>query len=444
MGVLSTGLWTLNLLVSVPLMAIGLFTCYWTTYAWHSPEKYEQTKFVTTTGTCRFSFSIIIPVRDESLRVMGATVGCVIEQTHPDVQVVLSVGFDDPDTLENAYRLVFDDGTGRLTVAVSESPVHNKPTQLNSALRYCTGDIVGILDAESLSAPDLLAQVDAAFQQSGVSVLQGGVIMTNYRSSWVSLRSCLEYYAHHRSKMHFSSACGAILMGGNTVFFRRSLLTELGGWDETNLAEDAEISLRLLTLGHAVTVAYDPHLVSREEAPTELRAWVKQRTRWNLGFLQTIATGEWRKLPKRQGRLALWHLLQPSVMSFTGIVFPLSVTAFFLSKPPLPIAMLTWLPAVPTILAAALECVLLNSYTRDHPVEPARVRDYVLLVATVPVYQMMLAFASVRAAVKYRRGDFGWEKTFHAGHHLETPAVSAVPTGPPSGRVVPAVLETSS
>lgn len=419
MGSISTFLWIVNVIVSVPLMAIGLYTCYWTTYAWHSPESFEQTKFVTTKVGSRFAFSVIIPVRDENYRVMAATIGCVVNQTHPDVQAVLSVGFDDPDTLENAYRLVREDVTGRLIVAVAESPVHNKPTQLNAALRHCTGDIVGILDAESLSAPDLLVQVDAAFQESGVSVLQGGVIMTNYRSSWVSLRSCLEYYAHHRSKMHFSSARGAILMGGNTVFFKRELLDELGGWDETNLAEDAEISLRLLVVGHSVTVAYDSHLVSREEAPTKLRAWIKQRTRWNLGFLQTIAKGEWKHLPKKQARLALWHLLQPSVMSFTGIVFPLSVIAFFVTKPPLPIAMLTWLPAVPTLLAAAVECVLLHSYTHEHPVGAARARDYVALVLTVPIYQMMLAFASVRAAVKYRRGDFGWEKTFHAGHHLD-------------------------
>lgn len=419
MGLFTPALWMLNLVVSVPLMAIGLFTCYWTTYAWHSPETYERTKFVTTRSASRFSFSIIIPVRDESYRLMAATVGCIVSQTHPDVQVVLCVGFDDASTLTDADRLLSEDRTGRLVIAVSESPVHNKPTQLNAALKCCTGDVVGILDAESLAAPDLLAQVDTAFQQSGVNVLQGGVIMTNYRSSWVSLRSCLEYYAHHRSKMHFSSASGAILMGGNTVFFKRELLEQLGGWDETNLAEDAEISLRLLAIGHNVTVAYDPHLVSREEAPTKLRAWTKQRTRWNLGFLQTIATGEWKKLPRRQGRLALWHLLQPSVMSFTGIVFPLSVIAFFVSKPPLPIAMLTWLPAVPTLLAAAVECVLLHSYTQEHPVGSARIRDYVLLVLTVPIYQMMLAFASVRAAVKYRRADFGWEKTYHAGHHLD-------------------------
>jgi glycosyltransferase XagB len=419
MGVTSTVFNVVNLLISVPLLGIGLFTCYWTTYAWHSPENYDETTFVTTAGTSRFTFSVIVPVRDESYHVMAATIGCLIAQTHPHVQAVLSIGFDDPETLAHGHRLVAEDTTGRLVVAVSHSPVHNKPTQLNAALAVCTGDIVGILDAESLSAPDLLSQVDAVFQEAGVSVVQGGVILTNYRSSWVALRSSLEYYVHHRSKMHFSAAQGAILMGGNTVFFQRSLLEELGGWDETNLAEDAEISLRLLTLGHGVTVAYDPHLVSREEAPVDVRSWVKQRTRWNLGFLQTIAGGVWRQLPARQRRVALWHLLQPSVMSFTGIVFPLSVITFLISRPPLPIAMLTWLPAIPTLFAAVLECVLLHLYSREHGDDGVRFRDYVKLVLTVPIYQLILAFASVRALVRYARGEFGWEKTFHAGDHLQ-------------------------
>ena len=250
--------------------------------------------------------------------------------------------------------------------------------------------------------------------------MQGGVIMTNYRDSWVALRSCLEYYTHHRSKMHYSAANGAILMGGNTVFFKRALLEHLGGWDETNLAEDAEISLRLLAMGDQVSVAYDAHLVSKEEAPTTLWRWTKQRTRWNLGFLQTIKTGYWKTLPTaKQRRLALWHLLQPSIMSFTGLVLPISILTYLFSNPPLPVALLTWIPAIPTLFIVVIECCMLYHYTHEHTTEHARVRDFVKLIVTTPVYQLMLAVGALRADWKYLRRDFGWEKTEHAGHHLD-------------------------
>ena len=368
---LSDFLWMVCLGISIPLFAIGLFSAYWTTYAWHSPKNFEESKFVHTKDSSKFSFSVIIPAREENYRVLAATVGCLIHQNHPNVQAVVTIGYDDPETLEVVRQLIAEDTTGRLVLAVSYSDVHNKPTQLNAALKLCTGEIVGILDAESLSAPDLLTQVDAAFQ-SGATVVQGGVIMTNYRDSWVALRSCLEYYTHHRSKMHYSAANGAILMGGNTVFFKRALLEQLGGWDETNLAEDAEISLRLLAMGHEVTVAYDAHLVSKEEAPTTLWRWTKQRTRWNLGFLQTIKSGYWKTLPtKHQQRLALWHLLQPSIMSFTGLVLPISILTYFFSNPPLPIALLTWIPFIPTAFIVVIEGCMLYHYTHEHTTQRA-------------------------------------------------------------------------
>ena len=409
-----------NLGFSIPLFFLGLFTCYWTTYAWHSPEKHIATQFVHTRDTSVHSFSVIVPVRNEPYGVLNATISCLLAQTHRMVQAVISVGFDDPETIAVAERIKFENPYANLLICISHSTVHNKPTQLNAALAECTGDIVGILDAESLASPDLIAQVDAAFQDSTVSVVQGGVIMTNHRSSWVALRSCLEYYSHHRSKMHYSAAHSAILMGGNTVFFYRDLLNALGGWDETNLAEDAELSLRLLTSGHDVTVAYDPHLVSREEAPTTLRAWTKQRTRWNLGFLQTIKKGVWKDLPtRRQRQLAMWHLLQPTIMSITGLVLPLSIFTLLFTHPPLVIAMLTWAPAAPTVFIVAIEATMLRTYGTEHGFK-VRTIDYIKLILSTPLYQVMLAFASLRAVVKYLQNDMRWDKTTHIGLHHTT------------------------
>lgn len=410
-------LWIITLSFSLPLTALAFYTCYWTTYAWHSPEKHVRTRFGRPRPATAHSFSVIVPARAESYEILAATTAAVLAQSYPRLEVVLSIGFDDAATLAVGQRLIAENGDPRLRLSISQSPVHNKPTQLNAALPDCTGQIVGILDAETVSAPGLLAQMDAAFQVAGVSVVQGGVIMTNFQSSFISLRSSLEYFTHHRSKMHFTAAHGSMLMGGNTVFFRRELLDELGGWDETNLAEDAELSLRIQTLGHRVIVAYDPLLVSREEAPTTIRAWTKQRTRWNLGFLQTLAKGEWQRLPgTRERRLAGWNLLQPTLVSLSALALPFAALTV-LTKPPLWLAMLSWAPAVPTVLLVALECTLLQTFGREHAFH-VRLLDYVKLVVSAPLYTLLQAYAAVRASVKYVRGDYRWEKTTHRGLHL--------------------------
>ncbi len=414
---LTISLWAGTLCLAVPLAVLALYGCYWTTYAWHSPDKHANTRFQGVPGEAGHSFSLIIPAREEAYEVLRATATAALRQQHPRVQVVLTIGYDDPATLAVARRLIEENPGGRLALSVSRSPVHNKPTQLNSALADCTGEIIGVLDAESVSAPGLLRQVDAAFGDPAVTVVQGGVIMTNFRSSFVALRSALEYFAHHGSKMHFTAAHGSVLMGGNTIFFRREVLDALDGWDEANLTEDADLSLRLLALGHRVTVAYDPELVTREEAPTSIRAWTKQRTRWNLGFLQTLAKGSWRHLPAaRERRMAAWNLLQPTVMAACGVALPLAVVAAF-TKPPLWLAMTSWLPAVPTLLLVAIEGTMLAMFGRQHGFH-VRLYDYARLVVSAPAYQALLSFAALRAGVKYLRGDYRWEKTVHTGLHL--------------------------
>ncbi len=56
------------------------------------------------------------------------------------------------------------------------------------------GLVVGVFDAEDEVALGLLRQVDVLLQRTGADVVQGGVQLMNYRSSWWALRNVLEYY----------------------------------------------------------------------------------------------------------------------------------------------------------------------------------------------------------------------------------------------------------
>ena len=60
---------------------------------------------------------------------------------------------------------------------------------------------------------------------------------------------------------------------------------------------------------------------------------------------------------------------------------------------------------------------MLREFGQDHGFR-IRLRDYAILVIGTPAYQLVLAFSAMRAYVKYRGGDFRWEKTSHAGNHL--------------------------
>ena len=132
--------------------------------------------------------------------------------------------------------------------------------------------------------------------------------LLNFYSSWYSLRNCLEYFFWFRSRLHLQAEKGFITLGGNTVFIKRELVEPppgsdaQWGWDDKCLAEDCELGVRLSSAGKKVVVAYSPEMVTREETPDTLKSFVKQRTRWNQGFLQVYRKGDWRQLPTRRQR----------------------------------------------------------------------------------------------------------------------------------------------
>jgi cellulose synthase/poly-beta-1,6-N-acetylglucosamine synthase-like glycosyltransferase len=239
----------------------------------------------------------------------------------------------------------------------------------------------------------------------------------NLRSSWWSLRNCLEYFFWFRSRLHLHAHHRFIPLGGNTVFVRTAVLQAVGGWDPECLAEDCELGVRLSALGATVAVAYDPDLVTREETPDTLRSLFKQRTRWNQGFLQVLRKGEWRRIPaRRQRMLARYTLSMPFLQAFSGVAIPLSIVSMLWLRVPVAIALFSFLPAIPTLATLAFEIAALREFSRLYFIKP-RILDYARLLLGTFFYQLILAGAAVRAVIREAIGARGWEKTAHVGAH---------------------------
>ena len=302
-------------------------------------------------------------------------------------------------------------------MVIDSSVPKNKPRAMNTALPECRGDVVGIFDAEDEVHPDLLRLVDAKFTETDSDIVQGGVQLMNIHSSWWSLRNCLEYYFWFRSRLHFHAGARFIPLGGNTVFVKTDVLRKAGGWDSDCLAEDCDLGVRLSTSGSRVAVSYDPAVVTREETPDSLGGLLKQRSRWNQGFLQVLGKGEWRDLPTwRQRALARYTLAMPFLQAFSGVMIPISAVVMFTTQVPVVIALLALLPIVPTAVTLAVEVAAVGDFARNYGLK-VRLRDYLRLVLGALPYQVLLAAAAVRAVLRQLRGDSSWEKTEHTGAH---------------------------
>jgi hypothetical protein len=133
--------------------------------------------------------------------------------------------------------------------------------------------------------------------------------------------------------------------------------------------------------------------------------------------LQVLRKGVWRELPGRGQRLlARYTLAMPFLQALTGLLVPVSVVLIFVVKVPTPVVLLTLLPIAPTVLTISMEMVAYGEFCRIYRLR-RRVRDYMFLVVGLVPYQLILAFAAVRAVVRQARGQGGWEKTAHANLH---------------------------
>jgi len=399
------------------LTLLGAATLALMLYAWRDAESLAETEFAAGSLGPTLSFSLIVPARHEE-RVLGATIEQLARQDHPFFEVLVVVGHDDPGTLRVAAEAVGDDP--RFRIIVDRNVEKNKPKALNVALRECRGEIVGVFDAEDVVASGLLRTVDQTFQTTGSQVVQGATQLMNYRSSWFSARNVLEYFFWFRSRLHYQARIGFIPLGGNTVFVRRSWLDEAGGWDESCLAEDCDLGARLSARGARAVVGYTSALVTQEETPETIAALLKQRTRWNQGFLQVLRKGDWRALPLRPRVLAAYTLAFPFLQAGSLLLFPITVALMIALGFPIELAVLSFAPLVPLFVILAVELAGLQTLAGELGFE-VRVRDYARLVLGLVPYQLVLCLAAVRAVWRESRGIRNWEKTVHVGAHLSEP-----------------------
>jgi glycosyltransferase XagB len=408
-------LYVLYVGVSLALGAIAWTTLVWMVSAWRTPDSLSESGLSSGKPELAHSFSLIVPARHEEA-VLERTLSRLVASDHPALEVLVVVGTDDTATREVAER-VARRHPEVVKVVLDAGWPKSKPRALNAALPHCKGTIIGVFDAEDDVPPALLPGVDRCFQRTNADVVQGGVQLMNFRSSWLTVRNVLEYYFWFRSRLHRHARHGFIPLGGNTVFIRADVLRDVAGWDADCLAEDCELGVRLSALGARTVVFYEPELVTREECPPTLGAFARQRTRWNQGYLQTLRRGHWRRLPLHRLALGAYILAMPYLMALVWLTIPVAIGTALAVNAPVPITLVSFLPALPMLSMLAVEIAALGDFCRAYGQRPSR-RDYGRLALGLPVYQAVLAFAAVRAVVREVRGERRWEKTTHLGLHL--------------------------
>ncbi len=330
-----------------------------------------------------------------------------------DVKLVLEP--DDHDT----RRAIADLELGPPFEIITAPPIgpRTKPKALNVALPFAHGSFTAVYDAEDVPEPDQLRRALEAFRAADerLACVQASLTIDNTTDSWLARMFTASYAGQFDALLPGLAALHLPLpLGGSSNHFRTEALRQAGGWDPYNVTEDADLGIRLHRLGYRSAALSS---ATYEEAPARFGAWLRQRTRWYKGWMQT-----WLVHMRRPGRLlreltphgAIAFQLLLACNVFAALVHPLFMASLGYSLFALPSP-----HAVGAVDAATVFTVtFLGGYATTIAIDLIGLRRRGLLrhawvLVLTPLYWFLLSLAAWRALFQLLYDPQRWEKTEH-------------------------------
>jgi len=339
-------------------------------------------------------------------------------KTKLDIKIVVERA--DRDTLDRLLRLKLP-ARYEIVVAPPGAPT-TKPRALNIAMLTVRGEHVVVFDAEDAPDPDQLRLAASRFAaEPRLDCLQARLSIRNGEDSWLAQLFAVEYAVLF--DLINPGLCALelpIALGGTSNHFRTRALLDAGRWDEWNVAEDADLGVRLARLGYLVgSLDCD----TSEEAPAEIGNWFRQRTRWQKGWMQTciVHSCEPRRVLGDLGLVraaSITSLLFGSVLSALLWPFFMLDTAWRLISPPGD-GSLGWREAtdvfVYLLAFAGVWAIVIPA------VAAARSRGLRLTATTIallPIYYLLVSAAAWAALLDLALRPHYWAKTAHGRARL--------------------------
>lgn len=231
-------------------------------------------------------YTILVPLYKEAgivARLVRDINALDYPRTRLDVKLLCEE--DDTETIEKIRSM--DLPPHFHLVVVPDSQPKTKPKACNYGLQLSQGSFCVIFDAEDRPDPDQLKKAVVAFSRVGpeVACIQAKLNHFNQDQNMLTAWFANEYSMHFELVLPAMGASESpIPLGGTSNHFITSVLRDLGAWDPFNVTEDADLGIRLHREGYRTAMIDSTTL---EEANSQVGNWIRQRSRWNKGYLQT-------------------------------------------------------------------------------------------------------------------------------------------------------------
>ena len=339
------GYWSGHILFSmfVVFMALSvgrvLFVAFIATKEFFRERKYGLAAWWSAQGLSAPLVSIVVPAFNEEVNAVGS-VRSLLSAGYPNFEII----FVDDGSLDGTYEEVCQAFMGNPKVKVYTKPNGGKASALNYGISQSEADFVICIDADTKLLPDAVSRLMMHFGDNGfrkkltagegaaagkgiVGAVAGNVKVGN-QVNLLTRWQAIEYISSQNfDRKAFAYLNAITVVPGAIGAFRKRAIEEAGGFTTDTLAEDCDLTIRILRCGYVVE--NDNTAVAMTEAPETLKQFFKQRFRWSYGVMQTF----W----KNRDALLDWkyrwlgYVALPNILIFQYIIpFVIPLADFFM------------------------------------------------------------------------------------------------------------------
>ncbi len=360
-------------------------------------------------------YSVIVPLyKEEKILPQLIQSLCNIDYPEDKLDIKIAVEHDDIGTIGALKALNLDSRFN--IIEVPDFEPRTKPKACTYALLFAKGEYVTIYDAEDIPDSLQLRKVLDVFANSdnNLACVQARLNYYNHDQNSLTRFFAIEYASLFNFMLKGLNYCGMpIPLGGTSNHFKTKILKKVYAWDPYNVTEDADLGIRLYSMGYTIELI-DSYTM--EEAPSEIWSWIKQRTRWLKGYLQTYLLymnnlGDLYEVTGIKGVLLLQLFIGAPIITFLFAIF-LWVLFFFQAFGYLPINVYLNYFALFNLISGLL-IVMCQAHIAMK--RSLWIKGSFLVPVLYPLYWLLHGVAAVRALWQFFTNQYYWEKTEHFG-----------------------------
>jgi cellulose synthase/poly-beta-1,6-N-acetylglucosamine synthase-like glycosyltransferase len=370
-------------------------------------------------------YTILLPVYKED-KLIKKLIWNLQSLDYPrhQLDIKLLIEEDDDKTL-NAVRNLDFPAVFEVIVVPFHMP-KTKPKACNYGLHFARGKYLTIYDAEDIPDTDQLKKVVTLFGKlpDEYICIQSALNYFNRNENFLTRMFTLEYsYWFDYMLPGLDTLDIPIPLGGTSNHFKLAELVDLGAWDPFNVTEDADLGVRAYAKGHKIAII---NSTTYEEANNEPFNWIRQRSRWIKGYMQSY-------LVHMRNPVALWKKI--GWKGFLGFSFFIGATPITFLVYPLLLAIFlcyvifdmssirTLFPDWVLFMSIFNLMVgnILMIYINMMAVFKRRYYELILFAIANPIYWLMHSVSAYKGLYQLVVKPFYWEKTNHGLSKVNNP-----------------------